>query len=197
VAIAGRLKGRGQPLHAIGVLLSFDCYLRIGELHGLRRSDIALRGDPRVNDLDNAPLASLRLRHTKTGPNQYVPVENPAVAALLAQVVTITAPGQLLFPAAPAAFRRAFKAACRDLGLSPLYVPHSLRHGGATRDHMRGRSIEDIMERGRWASSKSARRYVQSGRALLCATDVPPRVKQLGAMISGDLARAFTLPQLH
>jgi hypothetical protein len=94
-------------------------------------------------------------------------------------------------------FRKHFKQACRDLGLSPLYVPHSLRHGGATRDHMRGHPMEDILARGRWASTKSARHYVQAGRALLLATKTPVRIATLGETIGRALLYSFTLPQLH
>jgi len=38
---------------------------------------------------------------------------------------------------------------CRELGLSAAYVPHSLRHGGATRLHMAGVPLDDILMRGR------------------------------------------------
>ena len=85
----------------------------------------------------------------------------------------------------------------QDLGLSSLYVVHSLRHGGATRDHLRGRPLEDILMRGRWASTKSARRYVQAGRSLLLATKVPRRIVELGTIIASDLIHTFSLPQLH
>jgi integrase len=132
---------------------------------------------------------------TKTGVNQFVVLKNNDVAALLRQVVSATPAKGLLFPFSPNDFRKAFKSACRDLGLSSLYVPHSLRHGAATRDHMRGVSVEDILERGRWASTKSARRYIQSGQALLLATQVPQR--ELGRLVASDLLGGFSLPQLH
>ena len=61
-----------------------------------------------------------------------------------------------LFPYSTSTFRKHFKAACSDLGLSSDYVPHSLRHGGATHDHARGLPLEDILRHGRWASVKSA-----------------------------------------
>ena len=86
--------------------------------------------------------------------------------ALIRDLVKNTKPGQFLFPFSAATFRRRFKTACTDLRLSNLYVPHSLRHGGATRyRHVLRWTIENVMERGRWVSTKSARRYVQSGNA--------------------------------
>jgi integrase len=197
VAIAARLSGTGRPRHAIGVLVAFDCYLRIGELLGLHREDIAMPNDPRLNALKNPPIGALRLRKTKTGLNQFVVLKDADVAALLQQVVAATPPKGRLFPFTPNDFRKAFKSACRHLGLSSLYVPHSLRHGAATRDHMGGTRVEDILERGRWASTKSARRYIQSGQALLLATQVPPRIAELGRLVATDLLGGFSLPQSH
>ena len=102
-----------------------------------------------------------------------------------------------MFPVTSSVFRSRFKAACATLGLSPLYVPHSLRHGAATRDHFeRNISMEDILLRGRWASSKSARRYIQSGPALRMSVRVPPQVAADGAAISPFLYPIFA-PQLH
>ena len=45
-------------------------------------------------------------------------------------------------------------------------------------------SMEDILLRGRLASSKSARRYVQAGRALLLTMDVPHDIQVVASDIS-------------
>jgi integrase len=195
VVIATRLLTQGHRLPALGVLLAFDCYLRLGELLGLRKEDVACPRDPRMGSTFTD--TALRFRHTKTGPNQWVTVSDPNVATLLRQLVDDTPRHGFLFPVSAATFRRAFKNACSDLGLSPLYVPHSLRHGAATRGHLRGVPLEDILMRGRWASTKSARRYVQAGRALLLATHVPPRIARLGDILSSDILLIFSLPQVH
>lgn len=195
VAIAARLRRRVDPVMALGVLLAFDCYLRIGELLGLCKEDVAVPGDVRL-EADYSDVA-LALRKTKTGPNKSVVVADPAIRELLLQVVAQADDGALLFPFSKDRFRKHFKAACVSLGLSPKYVPHSLRHGGATRDHMRGKTLEDILARGRWASTKSARHYVQAGRALLLATRTPVRVARLGEAIGHDLLHSFSLPQMH
>ena len=102
VAISTRLASYGKPRHAIAVLVAFDCYLRIGELLGLRREDVALPQDPRLNALENPPVAAVRLRKTKTGVNQFTVLKNDDVATLLGQVVARTAPKGLLFPYSPA-----------------------------------------------------------------------------------------------
>jgi integrase len=180
---------------AVGVVLAFDCLLRIGELVGLRVEDVADAEDARIG-VDSVDM-TLRLRSTKTGPNQWVVVENPVVKTLVRQLVSTSPPDSFLFPFTASVFRNRFKSACSDLNLSPLYVPHSLRHGGATRLHLLGRPMEDILLRGRWASNKSARRYIQSGKAMLMTMDVPRRVQDLARATSSDLLLLLTLAQSH
>jgi integrase len=92
-----------------------------------------------------------------------------------------------LFPFATYQFRRIFKAVCANLGLSDRYVPHSLRHGGATRyHHIHGWSIEDVLARGRWQSVKSARRYIQSGVAMLMTMQAPKNINDMGMVLIHD-----------
>ena len=118
---------------------------------------------------------ALRLRKTKTGPNQWVTVENKEVMHLLRDCRCFRKVWQVSLSCLHIYLtRRLFKSACSDLRLTRSYVPHSLRHGGATRQHLFGQSMEDILLRGRWASTKSARRYIQSGRAVLLSMDIPP-----------------------
>jgi hypothetical protein len=45
---------------------------------------------------------------------------------------------------------------------------HSLRHGGATHDYLKGMPFDDVMVRGRWAVTKSAVHYIQQGRYNQC-----------------------------
>jgi integrase len=160
--------------HAVGVLLAFDCFLRVSELCNLRYEDVAEEDDLRLGSRSNSKGHGLgmviAIRHAKTGRNQWVSVLNPQVVALLRSLRRQTKPKQRLFPFSASSFRRVFKQACAELGLSSRYVPHSLRHGGATRyKHLLNWSMEDIMVRGRWASSKSARIYIQAGVVMLMA----------------------------
>lgn len=92
-------------------------------------------------------------------------------------IPTISINSYRLFPFSPAQFRRILKLTCINLGLSDRYVPHSLRHGGATRyHHVHKWSIEDVLERGRWQSVKSARRYIQAGVAMLMNMSTPSHI---------------------
>jgi integrase len=177
--------------HAIGVLLGFDCLLRVGELVGLHREDVADSHDPRLGTGGGrhaGPGALLRIRKSKTGRNQWVTIHDPQVRAMVMQLVAETKPGALLFPFSCAHFRAVFKRGCEELRLDRRYVPHSMRHGGATRfRHILGWSMEDVIERGRWASSKSAKTYIQAGIALLMSMAAPVGLVDLGNMLSGQL----------
>jgi integrase len=194
VLIALKISIHSWPL-AIGTLVAFDCFLRVGELCSLKREDVADAKDARLG-VEFKGMA-LRLRRTKTGPNQWVTVENEEVIQLLRPLVAKTKPGHSLFPVSTSTYRRLFKSACSDLKLSSTYVPHSLRHGGATRQHLLGRSMEDILLRGRWASTRSARRYIQSGRAVLLSMEIPPGLARLAPLLSRNIITTFSLTQQH
>lgn len=196
VTIATQLSRAGAFRAAVGVVLAFDCFLRISELCNLLREDVADSSDGRIGSEHVGMI--LRLRTTKTGKNQWVTVLDPSVKQLLRMLLRDTKKGQPLFPYTTAQFRRYFKASCADLTLSSLYVPHSLRHGGATRyRHVLHWTVEDILERGRWASTKSARRYIQSGVALLLAMEVPSGISDIGMTLAKDPLSSLTLSQKH
>lgn len=181
----------------IALLLAFDCLLRIGEVAQLRREDVVEPGDVRVGAASSGVW--LRLRHTKTGRDQLVQVLNPHVASLLHDLVRATPPRASLVGVSADWLRRLFKHACADVGLSAAYVPHSLRHGGATYLYMRGWTIESILVRGRWASVKSARTYIQGGRAALMSMQVPLRLGHIASVLAQHLLLAvrMSLSQEH
>ena len=193
--IACRLVRDGHMRAGVGVLLAFDCLLRVGELTSLKASDIADAKDAR---LGNLPVKMhLSLRHTKTGRNQFVQVMNDDVEVLVRMLLEKTKPDDKVFPYTTDQFRDLFKKACAALQLSPRYVPHSLRHGGATALHLSKWRLEDIMLRGRWKSSTSARTYIQSGTALLLQLQVPAAVADLAQMFSENLLLSVALAQEH
>ena len=199
VAVAAVLLVRGKWEAAIGVLLAFDCYLRAGELLRLRVCDVSLPGDDRLGSVFAG--AGLRLATTKTGQEQFVVVEDPAVVRLLGRLVAARRASDgseaRLFPFPDSSLRRWFKEAAAVLGLPPTVALHSLRHGGATHAHLAGRPLEDILQRGRWASMRSARHYIQMGKALLVAASVPQWALEVAAALAVDVDRVFALAQLH
>ena len=134
VLVAMQLVRAGRRRLGVGTLLAFDCLLRNSELMALRREDVAFAGDARMGA--EYQVSTIAIRKAKTGRNQSVTILNADVVALLRTVVAETKPNGLLFPGGSLGYRAAFKATCAALGLSAKYVPHSLRHGGATRLHL-------------------------------------------------------------
>lgn len=194
VCVAVHMASNGHWALGVGTLLAFDCYLRIGELTGLRRRDVADKGDARLGSAYTG--VSLRLASTKTGKNQFVEVRNPSVRMLLTQLLArLPHRKSKLLGVSTSTYRKHFKASCAALGLSPDYVPHSLRHGGATHDFLSGLGIEEVLRHGRWASTKSARHYIQAGRALLLTTSVPDAVKTMAKTLVANVLAPFALTQ--
>ena len=178
----------GSPDEGVAALLSFDCYLRIGELTRLQHCDVVMPNDPRVGAAHTS--MALRLADTKTGLNQWVSIQHSAVTSVFLHYLhsRAFAPADRVFAFTPARFRGHIRRVCVALGLGSIpYVPHSFRHGGATCDYLRGVTVEQIMFRGRWRSMESARRYIQTGRALLTTLDVAQHHNDAGATLASHL----------
>lgn len=195
VVLACTLARSGHHAAAVGMLLAFDCYLRVGELTRLRRCDIVMPNDARMGQAHTG--MAVILKQTKTGRNQSVPLQSQAVADVLCLWMRRLPPNAhrhgLVFGFTPAKLRILMRGACVALGVEHTpYVPHSLRHGGATADFLRTNSIAHVQFRGRWKSMESARNYIQTSRALLAAQQVPPRLNQLGITLSDSLLAVMT-----
>jgi integrase len=167
---------------AVAVILAFECLFRISEVVNIKVSDIADSRDPRIGYFfDKVAVA---LPNTKTGKNKWAELTSPDAVTLLRNYVKGRRPSDRLFNFSADTLRKRFKRACRAVGLTAPYVFHSLRHGGATHRYLSGEHLEDILRHGRWVSSKSARLYIQSGRALLLAVNVSPQVLSSARLMS-------------
>ena len=195
VVIACQMTRNGFYEYGVGTLLAFHCLLRVGELCALRREDFADAHDSRLGSEFKHAVVSIG--KAKTGRFQSVQITDSHVQGLVRAVVTDWAPKELLFPGGVDKYRSVFKRVCAELGLDSRYVPHSLRHGGATRLHLTGMSLEDILMRGRWKSTSSARTYVQSGRAMLMAVNAPESITKAAAVLSVDVSFSMALSQKH
>jgi len=183
------MAARGKFLEAIAAVTSFHCLLRVGEMCNLRKRDVALEGDLRLGV--KGFQGGLRLGKTKTGENKWVSLEDADVKALLRVATSGIGDGDRVFPFSAASFRNLIKTCCADLGIKTNYVPHSFRHGGATQLALNKVPIEDIMLRGRWASSKSAKHYIQSGNALLLLLETPKAVLKAADKLTVNIALAL------
>jgi integrase len=137
------------------------------------------------------------LKATKTGPNQSVTIQKKCVADLLcvwmrSRYVKEAPESSFVFPFKPDSLRRLMHNACAALNLPP-YVPHSLRHGGATHDFLTTNSIEHVQFRGRWKSMESSRRYIQTARALLADQRIPQELNKLAEKLEASIVDTLTL----
>ena len=192
----------GTPAVGLAMLLSFDLWLRISEVSGLTPRDVV---DTRGQADPVGRGVSVYLPVTKTGPRQAVAVQDPAVAALLlcwkAAVARTSGFDAPLFPR-PAGLRQVLARGLRTLddgdwstrGLT--FVWHSFRHGGASRAHLAGVPLSDILTRGRWAVESSGRHYIQAGRQLLLALSLPDEVAELASRFERAGLEALFDPDL-
>lgn len=183
---------------ALGVFLAFHCYFRVGELCKIRLRDLAGPGDARLPSRASADgVVLVRLPQTKTGIEQFVYIRDQGLADMVfsfARRRRLRPDDLLLGFSAPRQFSAKFGFGCARLGLAHCgFVPHSLRHGGATHDFLAGDSLQTIMFRGRWKSAESAKRYIQAGRARLLSVDIPTTVSDAGRVLGRDLPAAFRI----
>lgn len=188
--IACTMARSGYHGPAVAMLVGFDCYLRVSELTGLRLRDIVMPHDARMGRVHTG--MAVILPKTKTGLNQSVNIQRRDVAKLLCSWVRFmpahTGSLALVFDFSPQWFGRLIRRCCVQLGFGHIpYVPHSLRHGGATADFLSSGDVESVHFRGRWKSIESLRTYIQTGRALLAAQQVPVRLNNLGILLSDNI----------
>lgn len=188
IVLACTMARAGYHSPALAMLVGFDCYLRVSELTGLRRRDIVMPNDARMGRA-HSHMAVI-LPKTKTGLNQSVSLQRHDVALLLASWVRAM-PGErdtLVFDFTPQWFGRLIRNCCVQLGVGHIsYVPHSLRHGGATADFLARGDVEYVHFRGRWKSIESVRTYIQTARALLAAQQVPAHLNTLGILLGDEI----------
>ena len=101
------------------------------------------------------------------------------VVAFLRRLVYGRGPNEYLFGSLRRPLLEEFARAQIELGFPvPIFVLHSLRHGGASFDFLTNVPIEKIMVHGRWAAIKITRRYIQESQARMLSMDIPAAVKR-------------------
>jgi hypothetical protein len=112
------------------------------------------------------------------------------VAAPLGQLAknrALESPSAPLFRTTQALWRRRFISAAAEIGL-PHSMLYQLRHSGASLDAaLRLRSIQQVQQRGRWASFSSVRRYEKGGRLAEQANMLSPALRVRANYVSKRL----------
>jgi integrase len=159
---------------AIISTLCFEGYLRLSEALNLKMENVSL---PSLNQ-----SGAIRLPKAKTGLNQSITFSDTSLLGqMLRLYVQVGVNDQPMFKLSSAQFRRSLSQACVALGVdSSSFTPHSFRHGGATADFISGRPLNEIVLKGRWVVIQSAKRYIQAGRSLSIALNLPNSITQHG-----------------
>ena len=147
---------------AAGLLICFDGMLRSGELYNLTVGDITFYRRHAV----------LRLGLTKsgkrTGREEMVVINSVIAVAWLKVACRGRSLQEPLLRRGADHFRKCFKLFLQAFSLDNLLLNvYSLRRGGATWDFLSHQSMERTLLRGRWASTSSARVYLQDATALV------------------------------
>ncbi|MEM7281756.1 MAG: site-specific integrase [Pseudomonadota bacterium] len=160
---------------SLAVLLSFDCHLRVSECLRLKRSDVVFMPPP-------SQRVILVLGRCKGGTNQSVEVRFSLVRELLLRQWDPLPPSGKLFAFNADSFRKEIHAVFNTHIASPdstwKITPHSLRHGGATRDFVLKRlSLPDLKDRSRWKNEDTLYNYIQVAKMHMVRVQVKDSVK--------------------
>lgn len=205
LAVADDLIGRDHLSTMAGALLpiAFDGYLRPSEALALRGADVlrpARTGPARLWAATVAPATQPAPSKTNTFDDTVFlgsAAKGQAFVGGLLDALKSRVGARLLFDGfSLAKLETILNAACRRLQLPVPFTPHSLRHGGASRDALE--KLEDlrgIQRRGRWKARESVRRYEKAGTLLRARSKHPQQFLvqnlRLGPSLPGKLRKAL------
>ena len=180
------------------LLLMLGGVLRPGEATSLRRRHLSF-----PEDHGEPGLLIIAIEDPKTLPAlQHATLEEPAAIPLLRWFIAGFPDDSLLWPgpnydARLASFAYALQRGLERLGLpANAYTPASMRAGAATAIWVRTFNGELVQRKGRWASARSLRHYLQQAAATLALTRLPLPVRQKCYALA-DLLPALLQPPLY
>jgi integrase len=182
VAISGACLKLNKPAAAAAFLVCFDTFLRPSELYHLRKQDITWAGGQAV----------LSLGQTKTGQrknaSEMVVCRSRVANYWLLHALKDKAPEDTLLSCSPASLRHLFFTILEHLQIPGYFSMYSFRRGGATWDFVVAQNIEQTLLRGRWASTSTARIYLQDAAATLSHLQITGDQKQYMRQLAQLLA---------
>ena len=97
----------------------------------------------------------------RTASSETVAIFDAYLVRMLTIVCRDLTPADFLVGCSPAVFRAKFARLVQEAGVPKCnWKPYSLRRGGATTDFLHHGQLDRTMVRGRWASAKTARLYI-------------------------------------
>lgn len=169
LALAGVAVSIQEEALALLILLGFTAFLRTGEIIELQAQQI------RINvELGQIILA---LPATKTSKNKEESVAvTDALLCRFTQRVVAATQGPTISNLTANQFRSRLQQLCSFLHLERHnFTGYSLRRGGASHAFTEGMHFDQLLITGRWQSVKTARQYLDSGRAALVQLQLSPR----------------------
>ncbi|CAK0853345.1 unnamed protein product [Prorocentrum cordatum] len=177
-AIAAKLLDYGQERAALGCLVMFETYCRVGELLALRMFQI-VPPDRHSGGAAGCPTIVLNASElqvpSKTGEmDSSIAFDLPehrwvGMLLVLLKEAFASQPMEHVVNVSCAVFLSLLDRSAHDLGVQVLQpTPHCFRHGGASHDRAAGRRpLQEVQRRGMWKAHSSVARYDKHGRAAL------------------------------
>eukprot|EP00438_Fugacium_kawagutii_P001385 Skav209303 [mRNA] locus=scaffold994:165891:166499:+ [translate_table: standard] len=161
MAVAGVACKVADLQFAALMLLGFAAFLRTGEIASIKVSHV------HVQEATGDIYVALPATKTSRNRLESVAIQDEFLASLLCEVME-TRVSDFFFGGSPAQFRRQLALFLSFLHLEDHnFTGYSLRRGGASHAFANGVSFDHLLVKGRWQSVKTARQYLDSGRAAL------------------------------
>ena len=167
---------------------SFACLLLVGFLAFLRTSEMVFLKFSQLHvSADGAIILVLPSSKTSRDKPESISVNDVKVAALLLYLRQ-QAKSDRIWDGSVPQFRAYLSHFCAFLSLEEHhFTAYSIRRGGASSAFPRGTSFDQLLVTGRWQSIKTARIYLDTGRAALIQQAFSSRSSRLLASFSNQL----------
>lgn len=182
-AIAGAAIACNEYSFAAILLLGFLAFLRTSELVHLKFSQLHVAASGSI-------VLVLPSSKTSRDKPESISVSDGRIAALLLWLKTSATTDHVWNGSVPQ-FRAFLARFCEFLAIQDMgFSAYSIRRGGASSAFLRGISFDQLLVTGRWQSIKTARIYLDTGRAALIQQAFSSRSTHLLARF-GALASSF------
>ena len=185
LGLCGAWVRSGAARVALVVFCAYRLLLRTREMFGLTCKDL---------QVGNGGVQVVSLGKTKTsqrdGLESAVTVLDAAVALVLAHLRKGLAPGDRLLQVTQGAWRKSFTQTLSALQIDHLHVRgYSIRRGGATFQIRMDGHFDATMERGRWHSLSTTRKYLEDAAAAIASLQVPEWSKEQMAILADEFVQ--------
>ena len=163
--------------------------MRPSEAIGLRRKDLSLPEDHWELGVLYIRVGAPKTR-MKAARDQHVRIDEPMIASWISKMTATMPPWSRIWHGSLAAFKTRFDLLQKEALGSCVFVPASLRPGGATYlFRVFGENLQRLQWRGRWRSFRMLEIYVQELGAAEIWTTFPPKVREKVSFLGNSFGR--------